>query len=99
MILRRPQLRESLKHLRHTFVQILFILRGLVGQRVFGTSARDQLFSFGVVQVDYWRSYFVVLLSCCRVAEPSAHESSPSPAPTIRPLVTDLDRDLEVLGL
>src|ERR1700675_1287893 len=73
--------RKGLEHLRYTFVQVLFILRGLFRQRVLGTSAPDQLLGLGVIQVDYQGSYLVVLFRRGRGAEPSASKSSPAPSP------------------
>src|SRR5207245_9758242 len=72
---------EILEHLRYTFVEVLFIFIGLVRQRIFGTSAPDQLLRFCVEHVDYERSFLVVLLGGRRLAEPSASESSPAPSP------------------
>src|SRR3977135_4347502 len=73
--------RESLEHLRYTFVQALFIICGLIGQSVLGTSAPDQLFGIGVVQVDNQGSYFVVVFGGGGITEPTS-ESSPSPSST-----------------
>src|ERR1700746_2863117 len=74
--------RELLEHLRDTFVQVLFIFLGLVGQSVFSAAAPNQLLGFCVVQVNDPGSLFVVLFVCRRFAEPCAPESSPAPSPT-----------------
>src|SRR6266850_5421071 len=74
--------RELLEHLGYTFVQVLFVLIGLIRHCVLRTSAPDQLLGVCVVQVDNQGSYFVVLFGRGGVAEPSTSESSPSPSPT-----------------
>ena len=70
--------RKCLEHFRYAFVEVLFIVRCLIGQHVFGATSPNQLLTFRVVHVDDQSSYLVVLLGCCCVAE--ASESAPSPA-------------------
>src|SRR5712671_6809369 len=74
--------REFLEHLRDALVQVLFIFRGLIGERVFGTASPDQLLCLRVVHVNYQGSLFIVLFGCRRLAEPSASKSSPTPSST-----------------
>src|SRR5579872_1419168 len=72
--------RELLEHLRHTFIEVLFVLIGLVGQHVFGGATPNQLFGFSVVHVDNQGTLFVILFRCRRLAEAPASESSPAPS-------------------
>src|ERR1700726_44122 len=85
--------RELLEHLFHSFVEVLFILLGLVGHHVFGTAAPDQLLSFCVVQINHEGSLFVVLLRRGGLAYPSESPPTPSPAQTV---VESLKRPLGV---
>src|SRR5258708_26863254 len=71
--------REGLEHLGHALVQIFFVLRGLVGQRVFRTSAPDQLLGVCVVKVHNQGSFLVVLFGRRRLTHSS--ESAPTPSP------------------
>src|ERR1700730_4506951 len=85
--------RELFEHLFHSFVQVLFILLGLVGHHVFGTAAPDQLLGFCVVQVNHEGSFFVVLLRRGGLAHPAESSPTPSPAHTI---VESLKRSFSV---
>src|SRR3981189_2412574 len=70
--------REALEHLGYALVQLLFILRRFVGQRIFRATAPDQLFGVAIVEIQNQISFLVVLLGGGSLA----HSSEASPAPS-----------------
>src|SRR5258708_38833753 len=67
--------REFLEHLRDALVQVLFIFRGLIGERVFGTASPHQLLCLSVVHDHHHGSLFLVLFHYHLPSSPSAPQS------------------------
>src|SRR5919108_3989556 len=85
--------REILEHLLYTFVEVLFIFLRLVREHVFRTGAPNELLCFCIVQVNYERSFFVVLFGCGCITE------STKPTPTPSPTEAVIERLKRSLGL